>query len=135
MQALPRALTLNPSAQSDALELLERAMELAPHDPLPIALAAWCHAQRGTHHFTHKSAMEKQVARDLVRKASALNSCDARTDALLATAETLGTTCRPPLGTANAHWHSMAAAHGHGYGMALSMLMPVTLRTRSNHSR
>lgn len=90
MKALPRALTLNSPAQQEALDLLERAMEVAPDDALPVALAAWCHAQRGTHHFGRDTGSEKRLGRELVVRAKRLGGCDARTEALLAAAETLG---------------------------------------------
>ena len=89
MKALPHALLIDPKAQSDSLELLERAMELAPLDALPVALAAWCHAQRGIHHFTTQSATERQTGHDLAQRASRLNTADPRVEALLAAAETL----------------------------------------------
>jgi hypothetical protein len=40
MRALPSVLAADPSAHCTAIELLDRAMELAPHDPVPISLAA-----------------------------------------------------------------------------------------------
>lgn len=89
MKAFPRALTLNAAAQEEALELLHRAITLAPHDPLPIALAAWCHAQRGTHHFTNNAMAEKKLSKEFVQKAARLNASDARIEALLGAAETL----------------------------------------------
>ena len=45
-----------------ALELLERAMELAPQDALPVALAAWCHGNRTAHVFTAHPSAERQRA-------------------------------------------------------------------------
>ena len=88
-RALPRALSINAAAQGEALELLEQAMELAPADALPMALAAWCHGQRGGHHFTARSVAEKQAARTLAERAAALNSGDPAAMALLAAAYTL----------------------------------------------
>lgn len=43
MRALPNVLSVEPKAAAMALEGLERAMELAPQDGLPVAMAAWCH--------------------------------------------------------------------------------------------
>jgi AraC-like DNA-binding protein/tetratricopeptide (TPR) repeat protein len=89
MRALPRALSISATSQGEALELLEQAMELAPTDALPIALAAWCHGQRGGHHFTARSIVEKQAARELAGRAAQLNTGDPIATALLASAYTL----------------------------------------------
>jgi hypothetical protein len=45
----------DPAAHENAIELLEKAMELAPRDPVPLALGAWRRAQRAGHHFTHSA--------------------------------------------------------------------------------
>jgi AraC-like DNA-binding protein/tetratricopeptide (TPR) repeat protein len=89
MQALPLALSIEAAAQARALELLERAMELAPADALPPAVAAWCHGQRGGHHFTERPAVEKQAARDLAARAARLNAGDPVVEALAGAAYTL----------------------------------------------
>ena len=89
MRAMPRALSIDATSQGQAIELLEQAMELAPTDALPIALAAWCHGQRGGHHFTSRSIAEKQAAVALAGRAAQLNSGDAVATALLASAYTL----------------------------------------------
>jgi TolB-like protein len=89
MQALPHALSIEAAAQARALELLERAMELAPDDALPPAFAAWCHGQRGGHHFTARPAAEKQAARDLAARAARLNAGDPVVEALAGAAYTL----------------------------------------------
>jgi AraC-like DNA-binding protein len=52
MRALPCVTAVDAAAEGMALELLEEAMERAPHDPLPIAAAAWCRGLRAGHHFT-----------------------------------------------------------------------------------
>src|SRR5262249_12338190 len=52
MRAMPHVLSLEAAGESMALELLEQAMELAPDDALPMAVAAWCHGLRAGHHFT-----------------------------------------------------------------------------------
>ena len=89
MQALPYALSIEAAAQARALELLGRAMELAPDDALPQAFAAWCHGQRGGHHFTSRPAAEKQAARDLAARAAHLNAGDPVVEALAGAAYTL----------------------------------------------
>lgn len=89
MRAMPRAMSIDAASQGEALELLEQAMELAPADALPIALAAWCHGQRGGHHFTSQSTVEKQIAVELAGRAARLNAGDPVATALLASAYTL----------------------------------------------
>jgi AraC-like DNA-binding protein/tetratricopeptide (TPR) repeat protein len=90
MKALPRALFIESGAQAEALELLERAMELAPQDALPIALAAWCHGQRCSHYLApHQPGAEKQAARELALRAARLNAGDAAVEALLGAAHLL----------------------------------------------
>jgi AraC-like DNA-binding protein len=84
MRALPRVLSAAAAEQGAALEFLEQAMELAPEDPLPMALAAWCHGLRGGVHFVPRQEQEKRKARELAARAAALNSGDASTEALLA---------------------------------------------------
>jgi TolB-like protein len=89
MRAVPRAFVMSAASQAEALELLGRAMELAPQDPLPQALAAWCHAQRGTHHFASQPAAEKEAGRDLALRAARLSAGDPYTEALLGATHTL----------------------------------------------
>lgn len=89
MRALPLAMRVEGTAQAQALEFLERAMELAPQDALPVALAAWCHGHRGAHFFTTHPAAEKQSACELALRAAALNAGDAKVEALLGAAHTL----------------------------------------------
>ena len=122
MRALPRALSINATSQGEALELLEQAMELAPTDALPIALAAWCHGQRGGHHFTARSIVEKQAARELAGRAAQLNTGDPVATALLASAYTLAhdlTSGRVFISTGR--WRSTAHAFGHGIEVAGSV--------------
>jgi adenylate cyclase len=89
MKALPRALFIESGAQAEALELLERAMELAPQDALPMALAAWCHGQLGSHYLAPQAGAQKQVARELALRAARLNAGDAVVEALLGAAHLL----------------------------------------------
>ena len=89
MRAMPRALSINPASLGEALELLEQAMELAPTDALPVALAAWCHGHRSGHHFTKRAIAEKEAARDLAGRAAQLSTGDPVATALLASAYTL----------------------------------------------
>jgi AraC-like DNA-binding protein/tetratricopeptide (TPR) repeat protein len=89
MRALPHLVTVDAAAVGLALELLEQAMELAPHDPLPIAAAAWCHGLRAGHHFTAGPAAEKALAQDLAVRAAALNAGDVMAETMLTAGYTL----------------------------------------------
>jgi AraC-like DNA-binding protein/tetratricopeptide (TPR) repeat protein len=89
MRALPHLTTVEPAAAGMALDLLERAIELAPHDPLPMAAAAWCHGLRAGHHFTARPAAEKALARDLAIRAAALNASDVLAETMLTAGYTL----------------------------------------------
>ena len=108
MRALPRALSIDAQSQAEALDLLEQAMELAPADPMPIALAAWCHGHRGGHHFTACPAAEKQAARELAARAAELKADDPVATALLASAYTLA----HDLPTAGFHFERALALDG-----------------------
>jgi adenylate cyclase len=83
MRALPRVLSVGAAAEEAALELLERAMECAPSDALPMALAAWCHGLRGCHNFCPRPEKEKAIARELAGRAAQLNTCDPLTETML----------------------------------------------------
>jgi len=89
MRALPQVLSLEAAAESAALESLEQAMELAPHDPLPISLAAWCHGLRAGHHFTRRREQEKEAARQLAARAARLNAGDPLAATMLASGYTV----------------------------------------------
>jgi tetratricopeptide (TPR) repeat protein len=89
MRAMPHALRVEPAQQALALELLGRAMELAPADPLPVAFAAWCRGQRGGHRFTPHPEAERAKARELAAKAARLNAGDPVVEALVGAALTL----------------------------------------------
>jgi AraC-like DNA-binding protein/tetratricopeptide (TPR) repeat protein len=84
MRALPGVLSFEASGEAMALELLEQAMGLAPQDPLPVALAAWCHGLRAGHHFAPRTDQEKNAAQMLAARAARLNTGDAMTETLLA---------------------------------------------------
>jgi AraC-like DNA-binding protein len=86
MRSLSRAVLLEPAAVAEALELAEQAIELAPRDPLPLALAAWCHGARAGHHFTAHPRADRAAAIALTERAAQLPARDATTEALLAAA-------------------------------------------------
>jgi AraC-like DNA-binding protein/tetratricopeptide (TPR) repeat protein len=60
MRALPLAMRIEAAAQSRALELLERAMELAPRDALPVALAGLNSPPIEGAHFSRHILLPKQ---------------------------------------------------------------------------
>ena len=82
MLAMPKAMRFDAVTLSQALELSERAMELSPSDGLPVALAAWCRAQRGSHHLAAQPAAEKSSALVLVGRGAALTNDDPIIEAL-----------------------------------------------------
>ena len=89
MRALPCITSIEAAAEGMALELLQEAIERAPHDPLPIAMAAWCHGLRAGHHFSAQPEAEKAAARELAAKAVRLNAGDALAESMLAAGYTL----------------------------------------------
>jgi len=89
MRALPYATSVEATAECRALELLDQAMQLAPRDPLPISIAAWCHGLRAGHHFTARPEVERALARDLAARAAHLNAGDALAETMLAAGYTL----------------------------------------------
>jgi tetratricopeptide (TPR) repeat protein len=89
MRALPLVTAVDAAPEGMALELLEEAMERAPHDPLPIATAAWCRGLRAGHHFTARPEVEKAAAHELASRAANLNAADALAETMLAAGYTL----------------------------------------------
>ena len=83
MRALPRVLSVEAHAEETALELLEQAMERAPGDGLPMAVAAWCHGLRGCHNLCPRPDQEKATAGDLARRAAQLTAGDPLTETML----------------------------------------------------
>jgi AraC-like DNA-binding protein/tetratricopeptide (TPR) repeat protein len=89
MRALPMVIAADPATHAAALELLERAMELTPRDPVPMALAAWCRGLRAGHHFTHHQRTERDEALRLASDASKLSAGDPLADTMLSAAHML----------------------------------------------
>jgi AraC-like DNA-binding protein/tetratricopeptide (TPR) repeat protein len=89
MRALSCALTFDPASEGMALELLEEAIELAPRDPLPLALASWCHGLRAGHHFTSHPDEDRNAARSLAVRAASVGAPDPLAETLLASGYTL----------------------------------------------
>jgi AraC-like DNA-binding protein/tetratricopeptide (TPR) repeat protein len=89
MRALPNVLSVESKAAAMALEGLERAMELAPGDGLPVAMAAWCRGRRASRYFTADPEAERQAALRLVAQAGLVDGGDPLTEVMLAAACTL----------------------------------------------
>src|SRR5262249_29380048 len=89
MRARPCVTVVEAAAEGMGLEWLEEAMERAPHDPLPIATAAWCRGLRAGHHFTARPEVEKAAASELAARAAKLNAGDALAETMLAAGYTL----------------------------------------------
>jgi AraC-like DNA-binding protein/tetratricopeptide (TPR) repeat protein len=108
MRALPYALLAEAAAEGRALELLEQAIELAPCDALPVALAAWCHGLRGGHNMCPFPDKEKATAHALARRAAQLNVRDPMVETMLAAGYSLA----HDLGTAAFHSDRALALDG-----------------------
>jgi AraC-like DNA-binding protein/tetratricopeptide (TPR) repeat protein len=89
MRALSRAMQLAPAAQAEALELALTAAELAPRDPMPLAIASWCHGMRSGHLLAARPEDDRRRAVDLAGRAAALTQVQPIADALLASAYTV----------------------------------------------
>ncbi|HWB45255.1 MAG TPA: helix-turn-helix domain-containing protein [Hyphomicrobiaceae bacterium] len=76
-QAMPNAFAIAPGECSKALETLARASELAPGYGLPVALAAWCWAQRAAHGFSATPRQDAEQALRLAVQAQKLAANDA----------------------------------------------------------
>jgi adenylate cyclase len=74
LRALPLAFATNPDAAKQALDLLAHAMDIGPDYALPVAMAAWCHAQLVTYNGTRSMPEEKAHAVHLANRAAALDT-------------------------------------------------------------
>ena len=89
MRALRGLLLADHLAQGTSLQWLEHAMELAPRDPLPMSLAAWCHSVRASHHQALRPDDERRAACRLAARAGPLANGDPAVETMLCTAYTL----------------------------------------------
>jgi adenylate cyclase len=76
MRAMPYVWALEKDGISQALDLLEKALQIDPGYPLALSLAGWCHAQRGVYNWTDDVAGEQAMARSLAERAANLSSED-----------------------------------------------------------
>jgi tetratricopeptide (TPR) repeat protein len=88
LRAMPGILSLDADGNARGLDLLERATDRDPRQPLAVALAAWAHVQRVTYHFTTKPEQERVRSIELAHKAQAMAN-DANALAVLGNAFTL----------------------------------------------
>jgi AraC-like DNA-binding protein/tetratricopeptide (TPR) repeat protein len=72
LRAMPGILSLDADGNARGLDLLDRATNRDPQQPLAVALAAWAHVQRVTYHFTSRPEQERARAIELARKAQAM---------------------------------------------------------------
>ena len=76
MRAYPLVLASYPRAAQQALDLLDRAMEIDPDYAPATALAAWCHAQLVLHNGTGSLGEERTMALQLGERAGILDPDD-----------------------------------------------------------
>jgi len=88
MRAMPAVWSFDPAARAEALRQLQRAIALDPHYALPVALAAWCHAQSTTYDGEDPSH-DRLLAVQLAEAAARLDSEDEVVLAVLAAAYSL----------------------------------------------
>jgi AraC-like DNA-binding protein len=99
MRALPLASVAERGAVAQALDLASEASRRDPEYALPLALAAWCHAQRVVYTWTSVAEMEREEAKRLANEAGLRDLSDA--------------TARTVLGAAYAVIGELDAAAGH----------------------
>src|SRR5262249_46110469 len=75
-QAMPNVFGIAPRECSEALGTLESVRHMAPNYSLPVALAAWCWAQRAAHGFSTSSCQDRDHALRLAQQACALATND-----------------------------------------------------------
>lgn len=88
LRAMPGVLSLDAAGNARAFDLLQKAIEMAPEQGLPTALAAWVHAQRVVYHFSSDAGGDRVRGLALARKVGA-QSADATVLCMLGTALTV----------------------------------------------
>jgi AraC-like DNA-binding protein len=76
-QAMPNVFAIAPRECSEALDALESVVRMAPKYGLPVALAAWCWAQRAAHGFGTTPRQDSDHALRLAARAGELAANDA----------------------------------------------------------
>jgi len=88
-RALASAFMVGPGPCNAALADAEHAQELAPHEALPKAIAAWCWSQRAAHNFSGTPQLDRAQALRLAGEAARLAPHDALALSLCSGALTL----------------------------------------------
>jgi adenylate cyclase len=89
MRALPHVWALERADNRKALELLAPAIVHDPQYPLALALAAWCHLQQITYHWSGDWQKSRSEALKLARQATSLSEDDPMVLVALGAAQTL----------------------------------------------
>src|SRR5580692_5738001 len=76
MRAMPHVWALEKDESAKALELLDKALSMAPDYPLAMALAGWCHAQRSVYNWADDIAVSQAMARSLAERAAEMSGDD-----------------------------------------------------------
>jgi adenylate cyclase len=76
-RAMPHVFAIAPRECSEALDTLDQAIRRAPQYGLPVALAAWCWAQRAAHGFSPTPHKDRDHGLQLVELACGLAPNDA----------------------------------------------------------
>jgi AraC-like DNA-binding protein len=88
LRAMPGVLSLDEAGNARAIELLNEAMARDPDNPLPLAFAAWAHAQRVVYYFGTDPSRDRAQSAAYARKALGLRA-DPRVLAVAGTALSL----------------------------------------------
>jgi adenylate cyclase len=76
MRAMPHVWALEEEESAKALERLDKSLEIDPHYPLALSLAAWCHAQSAVYTWADDIAESQKLALDLAERAAQLSGDD-----------------------------------------------------------
>jgi len=76
-QAMPNVFAIAPRQCGEALDALDSVRQMAPTYGLPVALAAWCWAQRAAHGFSGTPRQDRDHALQLAGQAGTLAANDA----------------------------------------------------------
>ncbi|MGA9252619.1 MAG: adenylate/guanylate cyclase domain-containing protein [Roseobacter sp.] len=88
MRAMPGVWMLEQNAAAQALELLDKALEIDPDYPLALALAAWCWAQHSVYNWAEDIANAKVEALSRAERAAQMSSDDPLILSVLGTVHT-----------------------------------------------
>jgi adenylate cyclase len=76
MQALSHVWMLEKEEAVEALDLLNKALEISPGYPLALALSAWCHAQSSVYNWVDDIDQAREKALSIAEQAANLSSED-----------------------------------------------------------